>query len=196
MLDFLESIDHTIVLAINSLHTPLLDEIMWLISGKIIWIPMYLFLIYLSYQHFGKKNTLYFVVLVITAIALSDLVSSQIIKKSVERYRPSHNVELAPQLHFYKQENGEYYQGGEYGFVSSHAANFFAIALLVGLIFREKAPKLIYTLFTIAVLVAFSRIYLGVHYLSDILGGALVGTIISYLLWKFVWMKRVLKQLS
>jgi undecaprenyl-diphosphatase len=68
--------------------------------------------------------------------------------------------------------------------------------LLVGLIFREKAPKLIYTLFTIAILVAFSRIYLGVHYLSDILGGALVGTIISYLLWKFVWVKRVLKQLS
>ena len=191
MLDFLESIDHAIVLAINSLHTPLLDEIMWLISGKIIWIPMYLFLIYLAYQHFGKKNTIYFVVLVITAIALSDLVSSQVIKKSVARYRPSHHVELASQLHFYKQKNGEYYQGGEYGFVSSHAANFFAIALFVGLIFREKAPQLIYTLFSIAILVGFSRIYLGVHYLSDIIGGAIVGTTISYLLWKFVWLKRV-----
>ena len=191
MLDFLESIDHVIVLAINSLHTPLLDEIMWLISGKIIWIPMYLFLIYLAYQHFGKKNTIYFVVLVITAIALSDLVSSQIIKKSVARYRPSHHVELASQLHFYKQKNGEYYQGGEYGFVSSHAANFFAMALFVGLIFREKAPQLIYTLFSIAIVVGFSRIYLGVHYLSDIIGGAIVGTTISYLRWKFVWVKRV-----
>jgi undecaprenyl-diphosphatase len=191
MLDFLESIDHAIVLAINSLHTPLLDEIMWLISGKIIWIPMYLFLIYLAYQHFGKKNTIYFLVLVITAIALSDLVSSKIIKESVERYRPSHNLELESQLHFYKQKNGEFYQGGEYGFVSSHAANFFAIALFVGLIFREKAPQLIYTLFSIAILVGFSRIYLGVHYLSDIIGGAIVGTIISFLLWKFVWFKRV-----
>jgi undecaprenyl-diphosphatase len=191
MLDFLESIDHAIVLAINSLHTPLLDEIMWLISGKIIWIPMYLFLVYLAYQHFGKKNTIYFVVLVIAAIALSDLVSSKIIKESVERYRPSHNLELESQLHFYKQKNGEFYQGGEYGFVSSHAANFFAIALFVGLIFREKAPQLIYTLFSIAILVGFSRIYLGVHYLSDIIGGAIVGTIISFLLWKFVWFKRV-----
>jgi len=191
MLDFLESIDRSIVLTINSIHTPLLDEIMWLISGKIIWIPMYLFLIYLSYQHFGKKNTLYFIVLVIAAIALSDLISSQVIKKSVARYRPSHNVELVPKLHFYKQKNGEYYKGGEYGFISSHAANFFALALFVGMIFREKAPKLIFTLFTIALLVGFSRIYLGVHYLSDIVGGALVGTTISYLLWKFVWMKRV-----
>ncbi len=192
MLDYFEAIDHAIVLAINSIHTPLLDEIMWLISGKIIWIPMYLFLIYLAYQHFGKKNTIYFVVLVITAIALSDLVSSKIIKESVERYRPSHNLELESQLHFYKQKNGEFYQGGEYGFVSSHAANFFAIALFVGLIFREKAPQLIYTLYIIAILVGVSRIYLGVHYLSDILGGAIVGTTISYLIWKFVWMKRVI----
>ena len=191
MLDYLESIDQSIVLAINSLHTPILDEIMWLISGKIIWIPMYLFLIYLSYLHFGKKKTIYFILLVVSVIALSDLVSSQIIKKSVERYRPSHNLELAPKLHFYKQKNGEFYQGGEYGFVSSHAANFFALALFVGLIFKEKAPKLIYTLFTIAVLVGSSRIYLGVHYLSDIIGGALVGTTISYLFWKFVWIRRV-----
>ena len=191
MLDYLESIDRSIVLAINSLHTPLLDEIMWLISGKIIWIPMYLFLIYLSYQYFGKKNTIYFVVLVIASIALSDLVSSKLIKESIERYRPSHNLELESKLHFYKQKNGEFYQGGEYGFVSSHAANFFALALLVGLIFKEKAPKLIYTLFAIAVLVGFSRIYLGVHYLSDIIGGALVGTTISYLIWKFVWLRRV-----
>ena len=187
----MESIDRSIVLAINSLHTPLLDEIMWLISGKIIWIPMYLFLIYLSYQYFGKKNTIYFVVLVIASIALSDLVSSKLIKESIERYRPSHNLELESKLHFYKQKNGEFYQGGEYGFVSSHAANFFALALLVGLIFKEKAPKLIYTLFAIAVLVGFSRIYLGVHYLSDIIGGALVGTTISYLIWKFVWLRRV-----
>jgi len=192
MLDYLESIDQSIVLAINSLHTPLLDEIMWLISGKIIWIPMYLFLIYLAYHYFGKKNTIYFVVLVITAIALSDLVSSQVIKKSVARYRPSHHVELAPQLHFYQQKNGEYYQGGQYGFVSSHAANFFAIAVFVGLIFRRNAPQLIYTLTTIAILVGFSRIYLGVHYLSDILGGAIVGITISFLLWKFVWVKKVL----
>jgi undecaprenyl-diphosphatase len=191
MLDYFEAIDKAIVLAINSIHTPLLDEIMWLISGKIIWIPMYLFLVYLAYQHFGKKNTIYFVVLVIAAIALSDLVSSKIIKESVERYRPSHNLELESQLHFYKQKNGEFYQGGEYGFVSSHAANFFAIALFVGLIFREKAPQLIYTLFSIAILVGFSRIYLGVHYLSDIIGGSIVGTTISFLLWKFVWFKRV-----
>lgn len=192
MLDYFEAIDRSIVLTINALHTPLLDEIMWLISGKIIWLPMYLFLIYLSYQHFGKKNTIYFVVLVIASIALSDLVSSKLIKESVERYRPSHNLVLEAQLHFYKQKNGELYQGGEYGFVSSHAANFFAIALLVGLIFKEKAPKLIYTLFSIAILVGFSRIYLGVHYLSDIIGGAIVGTAISYLIWKFVWVKRVL----
>ena len=186
MLDFLESIDHAIVLAINSLHTPLFDEIMWLISGKIIWIPMYLFLIYLAYQHFGKKNTIYFVVLVISAIALSDLVSSQVIKKSVARYRPSHHLELAPKLHFYKQKKGEYYQGGEYGFVSSHAANFFAIALFVGLIFREKAPQLIYTLFSIAIVVGFSRIYLGVHYLTDILGGAIIGSCFGYFGWRFM----------
>jgi undecaprenyl-diphosphatase len=185
--NFLEKIDQSIVLAINGWHTPFLDEIMWIISSKLIWIPFYLFLIYLAAKKHTLKQTLFFTVLAISSVILSDLISTYCFKEVFLRYRPSHNLLLSEKLHFYENKPGEFYRGGQYGFISSHAANFFAIAFFVGYSLKNYYPKLLFILITISTIVCLSRIYLGVHYLSDVFVGGLVGATIAFLLSKFIF---------
>lgn len=187
MIEWLEAIDRSIVLGVNSLHNPWLDELMWLISGKLIWIPFYLFLLYLAFKTFGFRKTMIFLLLALVCVGLSDLISSQLIKNNIARYRPSHHALLTHRLHFYEMKPGEFYKGGQYGFVSSHAANFFALATFVGLSLRRRYKWLFPLLVFLAVLVSFSRLYLGVHYLSDLIGGALIGTLVSYAVWRTWW---------
>lgn len=195
MIEWLETIDQSIVLFINGLHTPWLDEVMWFVSGKWIWFPLYYGMLYYAYRTFGPVHCLYFVLTMLAIIAMSDMVSSQIIKKLVARVRPSHHLILGPKLHFYEQSPGNFYQGGEFGFVSSHAANFFALAVFYGLSLKALFPRVIYVLLGIACLVAFSRIYLGVHYLSDVIGGAIVGSTIAFAVWHFFWFKRIVPKI-
>ena len=185
--NFLEKIDQSIVLTINGWHTPFLDEIMWIISSKLVWIPFYLFLIYLAAKKNTFKQTVFFTLLAILSVVLSDLISTHCFKEVFLRYRPSHNLLLTEKLHFYESKPGEFYRGGQYGFISSHAANFFAIAVFVGYSLRAFYPKLLTTLIIIATIVCFSRIYLGVHYLSDVFVGGLVGTTIALLLSKLIF---------
>jgi undecaprenyl-diphosphatase len=94
---------------------------------------------------------------------------------------------LKDQLHLYEISKGNFYTGGQYGFVSSHAANFFVLASTFFLVFRKIFSKISAVLFLIALLVCFSRMYLGVHYFTDLIGGAILGTLISFILYKFVW---------
>lgn len=187
MIEFLEEIDRQIVVAINSLHNPILDEIMWWVSARITWIPLYIALLYLAYKKLNKKQLFLYVVVVISAVALADLISVHFFKNVFLRYRPSHNLLIGDQLHFYQIKPGEWYKGGEYGFISSHAANYFAIATFVFLVLRKYYSKLIWYLLGIGILIGFSRIYLGVHYLSDVLAGFMVGTGIAIILYKLVF---------
>lgn len=190
MIEWLEAIDRSIVLSVNSLHTPWLDELMWFISGKLAWIPFYLFLLYLAYKAFGFRKALAFLLFALIAVGIADLISVQLIKNVVERYRPSHHALLTEKLHFYELKPGEFYKGGQFGFVSSHAANFFALAVFVGLSLRHRYKWLFPLLLFMAVIVCFSRLYLGVHYLSDLIGGAVIGSLVSYMVWYTWWRKR------
>jgi undecaprenyl-diphosphatase len=187
MIEWLESVDRSIVLAVNSIHTPWLDELMWLVSGKFFWIPFYLFLLFLAYKKYGFKKSMLFLLVALICVGLADLISSQLIKNIIERYRPSHHALLTNKLHFYEIKPGEFYKGGQFGFVSSHAANFFAMATFIGLSLEKSYKWLFPTLIFIAVLVSFSRLYLGVHYLSDLIGGALIGILVSYTVWRTWW---------
>jgi undecaprenyl-diphosphatase len=195
MIEWLESIDQSIVLFINGLHQPWLDEVMWLISGKWSWFPFYYGLLYYAYRTFGPVHCLYFVLTLFVVIGLTDVVSSQIIKKLVERVRPSHHLFLGPRLHYYEKSPGDFYRGGEFGFVSSHAANFFAIAVFYGMALKSIFPRVIYFLIGVACIVGISRIYLGVHYLSDIIGGGIVGSSIALLVWHFFWNKIIVPKI-
>ncbi|HQW24122.1 MAG TPA: phosphatase PAP2 family protein, partial [Bacteroidia bacterium] len=100
-----------------------------------------------------------------------------LVKQWVMRYRPTHNIILGPQLHLVND-----YKGGMYGFISSHASNVFAITTFLTFILKEVRLKWLWLLWIWAGLVAFSRVYLGVHYLSDILGGALAGVFFGWLI--------------
>ena len=96
------------------------------------------------------------------------------------RFRPTHNIEIKEIIHTYIKSNGEEYRGGLYGFVSSHAANFFALSTYLYLVFKEQS-RWWSLIFVWSIIIAYSRIYLGVHYPLDVIGGALLGISIGYL---------------
>ncbi|MFA6402805.1 MAG: phosphatase PAP2 family protein [Salinivirgaceae bacterium] len=167
MLAYLEHIDKQLLLLINGWSNPLWDNIMVAITGTYIWIPFYLFLLYLLVRKLksGFWLPLLFIGLMIVA---TDQLSVHAFKNVFQRYRPCHNLELDGYLHLVKGKCG-----GIYGFVSSHAANTFALAGFLSFIFQRKIW--IAGLIFWASLVSYSRIYLGVHYPSDVLGGTVLG---------------------
>ena len=183
------SLDQQWLLAINGWHAEWADVLMWYISKSTTWLPLYALLVGFVVYRFGiqwylsTQNTLnyrftallrVFIVLAgfAVAVGLSDFVSSGIIKPWVCRLRPTHEPALAGMLHLV---NG--YTGGMYGFVSSHAANTMACALLFSLLYRNKYATVALMLWV--ALNCYSRMYLGVHYPGDIIGGLLVGTLIA-----------------
>lgn len=189
MIEYLESMDIAIVQIVNGWNTPFLDEVMWIVSGRLTWIPLYIFLVYLAIRQSGWKVGLLFLAGAAISVGLADVISTQALKEVVQRYRPSHNLAIKDQLHFYQTGWGEYYVGGKYGFVSSHAANFFAIAAFSISFLIDYKKWLTPLLIFIAVLVSFSRIYLGVHYFSDVFVGGLLGMSIALLVYHFIFLK-------
>lgn len=189
-MDFLIHIDQQWLLAINGWHSEWADVLMWYISKSTTWLPLYALLVGLIVYRFGILSPslcregrrgswrirLLRVLIILAgfavAVGLSDFVSSGIIKPWVCRLRPTHEPALAGMLHLV---NG--YTGGMYGFVSSHAANTMACALLFSLLYRNKYATVALMLWV--ALNSYSRMYLGVHYPGDIIGGLLVGTLIA-----------------
>ncbi len=175
MLDWLINLDTDLFLWLNSHHSPFWDQIMWFVSGKIEWVPFYLVLLgYIIHRY--KWQSISIVVAVILTITLADQLAVKAFKDVFERLRPSHNAEIQHLIHIV---NG--YRGGAYGFVSNHAANSFALAVFMSLLIRKRLFIIIVLLW--ASLVSYSRIYLGVHYPGDILGGALLGSLSAWLVY-------------
>lgn len=166
-METLREFDVALFSALNGCHNAYFDNFMWLVAGKFAWLLMIVALL-LTLRDKGWRTALLTVLAVAVVIAIADQVSSGIIKPIVERLRPSHNPDLAATIHVV---NG--YHGGLYGFVSSHAANSFGVATLIALLFRNRLVMC--AMLGWAVLVSYSRIYLGVHYPGDIVCGALIG---------------------
>lgn len=173
MLDFLNDLDQQVFLFLNGLHNGFFDFLMWWFSDKLIWLPLYLLFFYFLVRKYGWESVAILLSLAIL-IALSDQVSG-FIKDSVARYRPSHNPEIEAQV---RTLNG--YFGGNYGFVSSHAANSFALAYFLAKFIKSNYTFFTPLLFIWAFTVSYSRIYLGVHYPGDIIGGALLGIALAW----------------
>lgn len=167
--------DHHLLLAINSHHSVCADFIMGWASDRFIWIPLYIFMLYLLYKQAPRK-ILFYLGAIALLILLVDQSSVHLFKIPFARLRPCHTPGLAELLHLPQG------CGGQFGFISSHAANSFALATFLSLILRKTYGLL----FLWAALVAYSRVYLGVHFFSDILAGALWGSLLAYLVYLLV----------
>lgn len=175
MLQFLQDLDAQILLFINSLHVPYFDRFMWLATTTVCWSIMFMVLLYVLGRR-GWKQLLAVVVAIALVILIADLVSASVIKPLVARLRPTHDPDLSYMVHVV---NG--YRGGRFSFVSSHAANTFAGALLISLVFRNRRVGI--SIFLWAFIECYSRMYLGVHFLGDLICGALLGCVSAWLVY-------------
>ena len=181
MLQHLRTLDERLFLFLNGMHNGFFDVIMYWISNPFTWIPLYILLFFVLYCRYGKF-TWYVLGCVGMMIAASDQLSSNLVKNWVRRPRPSHVLRLVGRVHLSKAG-----PGGDYGFVSSHAANVSALTLFLVLILPREYNPLKYLLTGWAVLVSYSRIYNGVHYPGDVAGGALLGLLVVLI---FRWLFR------
>ena len=177
MIDSLKKLDTEIFMFCNSRHNATWDTIMGWASGKYIWMPLYAFLLYLVFKYVGKRVGLVLVAVVLM-IVISDQASVHLFKNVFMRYRPCHNLLIQSQVHV----NGSC--GGQYGFISSHAANTFALAMFLTLFFHNRIRFFGMYIFTWATFVSYSRIYNGVHYPADIVVGGLLGMLIGWGIFK------------
>lgn len=171
MIEGLIAIDQELFIWLNGWHHPALDQLMIFFSAKLVWIPLYLWLAYYLFRTFKRLGIIYLLT-VLLAVAVSDQLTSSLMKPGFERLRPCHDPTLADAIRIVDG------CGGRYGFASGHAANSFMLAVFFASVFRLR-PHFKWLL-AWAAIVAYSRVYLGVHFPGDILVGGLLGSLIGY----------------
>ena len=176
LIEIAKSWDIDLFLLLNGFHNDFWDTVMYWASEKYFWVPFYALLLVLIGIKLRWKTLLVILPLIVLLILLSDQ-GSVFLKNFFQRYRPCHNLVIQDIVHTL---NGKC--GGQYGFVSSHAANTFALAMFVGMLFRKKLKWMLVFMLFWAGFVSYSRIYTGVHYPADIMAGALLGTGVGFLL--------------
>ena len=185
-MDTVISWDQQLFLLVNGAHSAFLDSVMYWFSDKWIWLPVYAILFFLIVRNF-RSQTWIVLLGAVFLVVLTDQLSVKLFKDVFMRLRPCHEPDLEGMVRtLYGQ------CGGKYGFISSHAANTFGIAMFVGLLLRPNLKWLLPVLIVWATLVSYSRIYLGVHYPGDVLVGALLGGllgVLTYILTLFLMSK-------
>jgi len=176
-MESLKQIDQSFFLFLNNLHSSFWDKAMFLFSSREIWIPFYLLIIYVIIKTY-KKNAVYILVLIGLSIAVSDQFSV-LIKNLAERLRPSNEVSIKGMVHLVNE-----YRGGAFGFFSSHASNTFTVATIASLLFKNRSFSI--TIFSWAIIVSYTRIYLGLHYPGDILTGWIWGALFGFGFYKLM----------
>ena len=188
-IESLMSLDTRVFLFLNGLHTPFLDVLMYNVSKIWIWLPLYLGVVAFIIKKW-KKESIWIILSIVICVVLTDQLTN-LTKEFFGRLRPSHEPTLQGMVH---HVHG--YLGGKLSFVSGHSSNVFGFALLSSLIIKHK----IYTplIFIWAAIVAYSRIYLGVHYPLDIFGGMVLGLGIALIVYTLLWgfQKKLLSEIK
>ena len=173
MLENLIAFDKEFFLAINQgLSNPVFDWLLPILRNPYTWSPLYLFLIIFFIKHYGKTGVLIVACTLIT-FGITDATSSHLIKKTVQRVRPCNDVVFKDQVNLRAR------CGSGFSFTSSHATNHFGMAFFWIVLFRRKWRHALWLCILWAASIAFSQIYVGVHYPFDIIGGAILGTLIG-----------------
>jgi len=186
MVDNLIELDKKISIFINDHHCQFIDYVMEYASYTFTWIPVFLFLLFLVYKNFNRKQFYFVLIFTVVLITLTDMISFEVFKENFQRLRPCHDPSLKGIIRIVNN-----HCGGDYGFISSHASNYFGIATFFGLLLNKKYKYLFYILVIWAVLIAYSRIYLGVHFFGDVLCGSILGFLIGYVIYfAFKWIRQ------
>ncbi len=174
-MDQLIAFDQDLFIAINNgMSNAFFDWFLPIMRNPYTWAPLYLFIIIFCIKNYKMRGVLVVVFLLIT-FGIADSVSSSVIKKSVQRVRPCNDMELKEEVVLRVR------CGGGYSFTSSHATNHFAISLFLIMVFYRRWKHILWLALAWAAIISFAQIYVGVHYPLDIIGGAILGTLIGVL---------------
>lgn len=185
MLEKLLDYEHDLFLALNGSDSIFLDQFMWLFSGKIVWYPVAILLIIILLYRKGWKECLFIVLAITLVVTLCDQFASGICKPAFERFRPTRHPEFMDQVQLVFGYRG----GGQFGFMSSHAANAFGFATFMAYLFRH--PLFSFVVIIWASITSYSRIYLGVHFISDVIPGMLAGILIGFAVYRlYKWSRQ------
>ena len=163
--------DKEVFLYLNNLGDTSFDQFWLLISSTWIWVPLYIIFFYFLYKNYKLRSLVFILIFIAIGVTVSDQLAG-VFKYGVARLRPCHDPELINQMRIVKC-------GGQFGFYSAHASNTFFLATYLSILLKNKLNWFPYVIFVWAVVVSYSRIYLGVHFPIDILMGAFVGLLLG-----------------
>lgn len=193
----MERLDEAIFLALNFDGGSAIDQAMFIISGRLTWLPLYLLIIYLIWRRYGWRTTIYAVLMMAAAVGLADQICN-LFKNGLQMLRPNHDADVMPLMHFPLRDGVPFVNKGLYGTVSAHASTSTAIAYLAHSFIHERLWRTAGAVaaatvavsfirrrwFTIVAfvwvaMICYSRIYLGAHFPSQVLAGIALGVLIG-----------------
>jgi len=176
MLERVLEYERNLFFLLNGSDSIFMDHFMWLYSGKAVWLPLAAFITFALIYRKDWRESILILLSIALVVTLCDQFASHIFKPLFTRYRPTHHPDFMNQV-----DTVFNYRGGRYGFISSHAANAFGFAMYMSLLFRDRLFT--WVVFIWAIITAYTRIYLGVHFISDIIPGAILGSLFGYLVY-------------
>ena len=171
---------------LNGSNSVFLDNLMWTVTGRWVWIPLYAFVLFMIFWKSPKKEALLITLFLIAIVVICDQFSAGFTRPFFERYRPAHHPDFGELVVLVNE-----LRGGRFGFISSHATNTFGFAVFLSLLFRYRWATV--ALLSWALVKSYSRIYLGLHFPTDFLGGVIVGSLIGVILyWLCIFLRQKL----
>lgn len=168
-------LERDLFLSLNGSDSVFLDNVFWSITGKFIWAPMLIFLVVMFFYKRPLKEGILTTIAMVLIFVACDQVSSSIFKEMFQRLRPSNHPDFKDAVDIVRD-----YRSGGYSFISGHATNSFGAAFFLIRLFTNRWVTI--PVLTWATLNSYSRIYLGLHFVSDILGGIIVGVILALII--------------